>query len=143
MKKRYFVLIPLAGILLVLLGTLRINQNYRYLTDTTPIPFDQRRWATEPFIRHRMIDSLVNDHHLIGMTREEASALLGMTADSFLIENKPPANPYTMSTTIALLTLSRRTMPTTLFRNPDSPLFEIIYDENDCVVSWRYDYRQE
>jgi hypothetical protein len=133
----------LACVLLVLLCVLRINLNYRYLTDTTPIPFDQNRWATEPFIRHQMIDSLINDHNLVGMTREEASALLGHTATSFLIENRPPAGDLTPSTSYMLLTLSRRGIPPVLFRDGGLRGFELTYDENDCVASWRYDYRQE
>jgi|GEM_PF-1321294 len=142
MKKKHFFLISLAAVLFILLGALRINQNYRYLTDTTPMPFDQNRWALEPFIRHRMIDSLVNDHQLIGMPQEEARALLG-SADSFLIENRPPANRNTIPTTITLLTFSRYVMPPVIFRNTGSLLFEITYDENDCVISWHYDYLRD
>ena len=68
-KKRQLAVILLcilAGIILFML----VFQLYRHT-------FSRQRWLDEPLYRHYMLNSLEKRHPLVGMTMEEAVALLG------------------------------------------------------------------
>ena len=68
-KKRQLAVILLcilAGIILFMLAF----QLYRHT-------FSRQRWLDEPLYRHYMLNSLEKRHPLVGMTMEEAVALLG------------------------------------------------------------------
>jgi hypothetical protein len=111
-KKAKKQLILALVVVLVIAAAIGIYE-YRKLTDTTPMVFDQAVWLHNPPIRHRMLDSLMKEYELIGMHRTELVALLG--------EAGLQSNAY----------LIRKYIFT-----DGAQILSFILDEQNCVVSW-------
>ena len=111
-KKTKTQLILAMVVILLIAAAIGIYE-YRKLTDTTPMAFDQTVWLRDPVVRHRMLDSLQENYDLIGMHRTELVALLGevgLTSNTYLIRKY-------------------------IFTD-GAQLLSFILDEQHCVVSW-------
>ena len=108
-KKTKTQLILAMVVILLIAAAIGIYE-YRKLTDTTPMAFDQTVWLRDPVVRHRMLDSLQENYELVGMSKSEIIGLLGDIGGGYLIRR------YPFSSRAQILFFS--------------------YDENDYVTSW-------